>query len=331
MISRPATSHGVANQDSAAFSHLRSSSRVSTGSALGMQQRERQRTAVSIKSFLSITSKSGRDSFALENPHRYTLDIRDYELINDIGAVDDISYLYLAKHTPTGSLVALKYTDLALSPDFGLIDEVITTAHNISQLRHRNIVPYFASFVENERFWTVTLPLKAGSCKSLLKTHCPNGFSETIVATILKYVLRAVAYLHDTFKIHNDICASNILLDFDGKICISGVRQLVSLTQHGENQKSAWTLLHENLEWMAPERIAQNANYDTKADVYSIGITALELAFGKTPFDDWAPLKILYSKIKFDIPAFREASSKPFSKQFYRFVQLCTQKDPKWR
>lgn len=120
-------------------------------------------------------------------------------------------------------------------------------------------------------------------------------------------------------------------MDLDGTIRITGLRQLVDLCSQGEYQRSVWTLVGENLEWAAPEVVAQNDNFTEKADIYSLGIAALELAFNKTPFDDWAPLRILLSKVKYDLPAPESTPVRKMSKNFYRFVQLCTSKEPTWR
>ena len=66
------------------------------------------------------------------------------------------------------------------------------------------------------------------------------------------------------------------------------------MSQHGTYLKSVFSLVGDNIEWCAPEIMAQNSNYNEKADIYSFGITALELAFNKTPFDGWCPLKAGY-------------------------------------
>ncbi|TPX61350.1 hypothetical protein PhCBS80983_g01182 [Powellomyces hirtus] len=262
--------------------------------------------------------------------HHLTHDIQDYELISDIGGVDDISYLYLAKHIPTGESVALKYTDLTLSPDYELIDELIRTVRNTNLCQHRNILPYYTTFVETERMWNVTVAMKAGSFRSIMQNHFSNGFSDAIVATILREVLHAIVYMHDNKMIHNDIRADNILLGDHGEIRITGLRQMVSLAREGVRVGSVFSAVGDNIEWAAPEVMAQNTNYDSKVDIYSLGITALELAFNKTPFDDWPPLKVLLSKLDYPCPAITAETKHP-SRDFWRFVCACVQKDPSKR
>ncbi|KAI8926763.1 kinase-like domain-containing protein [Entophlyctis helioformis] len=240
---------------------------------------------------------------------RFSSNLADYDLISDVGGVDDISFLYLAKHNPTGDMVALQYTDLTLSPDYEFIEELIRSVHNAKMCKHPNILPYLHSFIQEERLWSVTYPVKAGSCRTILKSHFPNGFGEDVVA---------------------DIRAGNILIDQGGHVRITGLRHLAHLSQNGEYVQSVFSLVGDNIEWAAPEVMAQNSNYDEKADVYSIGITALELAHNRTPFDDWPPLKVLLCKMEYECPAL-QAVDKSMSKNFNRFIQACLSKDPGMR
>ncbi|KAI8821857.1 kinase-like domain-containing protein [Fimicolochytrium jonesii] len=265
---------------------------------------------------------------SLERTH-FTNEIGDYELISDIGGVDDISYLYQARHIPTGDPVALKYTDLTISPDYELIEELIRTVKNTNQCHHRNILPYWTTFVENERMWNVTCPMQAGSFRNIMRNHFQEGFSEPVVATILRELLKAIVYMHDNMLIHNDIRADNILLVEHGEIKITGLRQMISLSEGGQYLESVFSIVGDNIEWAAPEVMAQNSVYDEKADIYSIGITALELAFNRTPFDDWPPLKVLLSKLEYPCPLI--PTKKAMSKEFYDMVYACLHKDPKRR
>jgi serine/threonine protein kinase len=238
--------------------------------------------------------------------------------------------LYLAKYKHSQELIGLKYTDLSLSPDYEFIEELIKNTKNNAFCAHPNILTYFLTFVENERLWTVIPPYQYGSCRNLLK-NCgfEQGFSETVVASILKEVLKAVCYLHSNHLIHNNIKADNILIDSSGDVKLTGLRQLVSMEKDGIVKKSVFSLVGDSIEWTAPEVMAQNSNYNEKADIYSIGITALELAFNKTPFDDFPPMQVLLSKLDYDCPAI--VSDKVMTSDFYKFVLACLHKNPKKR
>ncbi|KAI8802441.1 kinase-like domain-containing protein [Cladochytrium replicatum] len=270
----------------------------------------------------SLYQRSNRKRSEL---YRFTPSIQDYELLGDIGGIDDIAYLYLARHLPTNEIVALRYTDLTLSADFELIEELIRTGTNTLMCDHPNILPYFVSFVEHERLWTVTLPMQAGSCRAIMKDYCPSGMSENVVAAVLREVVKALVYIHDSRLIHNDVRADNILINNKGEVRLTGMRQIVSLAQNGEYQPSAFSLVGDNIEWAAPEVIAQESNFDEKADIYSVGVTALELAYNKTPFDDWPPLQVLLCKLAYPSPAVQ--TDKVMSRTFHNFVYVCLNKN----
>ncbi|KAJ3224428.1 hypothetical protein HK099_008448 [Clydaea vesicula] len=293
----------------------------------GNKQTMSKHTSFSLSKKSSFNGLLNFKERKLDPYKKYSTNINDYELISDIGGVDDISFLYLAKQKSTGEIIALKYTDLSLSPNFEFMQELIKTSHNCAMLRHNNILPYFLTFEENDRLWTVTLPMECGSCRSIMKNSFSEGFSESVVATILKEILKAMSYLHGKHLIHNDVQADNILIDYNGEIKMTGLRQLINLQQDGWVQSAAFLQVGDNIEWAAPEVMAQNANYCEKADIYSLGITALELAFNKTPFDNWPPLKILCSKLLYPCPAVK-APGKVFSHSFYDLVLRCVHRQP---
>ncbi|KAI9331341.1 kinase-like domain-containing protein [Obelidium mucronatum] len=146
-----------------------------------------------------------------------------------------------------------------------------------------------------------------------MRDYFPNGFEDPVVATILREVLQAIAYMHENHMIHNDVRADNILLDTNGDVKVTGLRQMVSLMRDGGYIKDVFSILSDNIEWAAPEIMAQHSNFDEKVDIYSFGITAMELAFGRTPFDDWSPLKILLSKLDYDCPGIKTTKTMPKS------------------
>lgn len=85
----------------------------------------------------------------------------------------------------------------------------------------------------------------------------PEGLGEAAVASILKEVLKALVYIHENHCIHNDIRADNILIDSDGDIRLGGFRQTMDLQKYGHVQKATFNLVGDNIEWAAPEVMAQ--------------------------------------------------------------------------
>ncbi|KAJ3339186.1 Actin-like 6A [Entophlyctis luteolus] len=274
--------------------------------------------------------------------------IEDYELLSHIGGVCDVNFLYLAKYKPTNETVTLNYTDLTLSTDDEFVDEMIVrssqiirahkekkqrTVCNTRLCRHAHILPFHTSFVENERLWSVTLPVATGSLRGLLRDNFPTGLpDDATVATVLLQVLRALEYLHANRMIHNDLRADNILLDADANVRVTGLRQLVNLARDGGYAKNVFSRLSDNIEWAAPEIMAQHSSFDEKVDIYSFGITAIELAYGHTPFDDWPPLKIMLSKLEHDCPGIKNSegtnSLRVMPKSFLKMVRACIRKNP---
>lgn len=209
------------------------------------------------------------------------------------------------------------------------MDEVISSVRNTSLVRHNAILPYLNSFEENERLWNVTSPVRAGTLRAMMRQNCPEGLPEPIVATILKEVVLAVEYLHGCNYIHNDIRADNILLDTNGDVKVTGLHQMSQLNSAGIPRKELYGFFGDP-EWMAPETILQGKLHSEKGDIYSVGITALELLYGRTPYDNWPPLKILLYKIKYDgVPPI--PIKKRFTKAILKMIDLCLRKDPTQR
>jgi hypothetical protein len=90
----------------------------------------------------------------------------------------------------------------------------------------------------------------------------------------------------------SDIRVDNIVVDLQGQIKLTSLRQATHLTRNGEFLKSVFSFIGDKVEWAAPETMAQNFDYNCSADIYSIGITALEPAHNQTHIDEWPPLEV---------------------------------------
>ena len=204
-----------------------------------------------------ILKSSELSEHKVETLQLYTSKLADYEIFQAIGIIEDISHGYLATHIPTNKTVMLKLTDLGLSPDFELFIEMRDIIANTKMCKHENILKYHLSFFDNENLWTVCEPMKIGSCRQIMAEQYPEGIpSETVIATILRDVLRAVQYMHEHHYIHSNIRADNVLIDTSGEVRICGLHQMIYQLSEGTLKKSVFKFAGDP-EWMAPEVISQ--------------------------------------------------------------------------
>ncbi|XP_050942341.1 uncharacterized protein LOC103490706 isoform X2 [Cucumis melo] len=207
-----------------------------------------------------------------------------------------------------------------------LEDDIRREAQTMSLIDHPNLVRAYCSFVVERNLWVVMPFMAEGSCLHLMKTAYSDGFEEVAIGSILKETLKALEYLHRQGHIHRDVKAGNILLDSNGSVKLADFGVSACMFDTGDRQRSRNTFVGTPC-WMAPEVLQPGTGYNSKADIWSFGITALELAHGHAPFSKYPPMKVLLMTIQNAPPGLDYDRDKRFSKSFKEMVAMCLVKD----
>jgi len=273
----------------------------------------------------------------------YPTDSAEYDLIDEIGKGATAS-VWLARCEEVNAEVAIKIVKLD-DPNIHL-PSIVAEVNTMKQLQHPNILPLYASFVEDDQLWMVMPYVAGGAALDIMQRQHSNGLNEHVIATIMKNVLQALAYLHKDGYIHRDLKAGNILIDHKGKVILAdmGVTAAMARThrlhdsqdaekgRNSANGMSAYlsrTTFAGTPCWMAPEVMEDGIEYNCAADIWSFGITLLEFALGAAPLADFSLDQILMKTLNEPAPVLESTDRrKKFTEDMQDLVSKCVQKDP---
>ncbi|CDF39750.1 Serine/threonine protein kinase [Chondrus crispus] len=250
-----------------------------------------------------------------------------YELREQIG-IGTCAAVYRAWCDHVKDEVAIKVVELewlqASLEDIGREIQVMSLSS------HPNVVPFSTAFVEGTDLWIVMPLLTGGSVLSLMNCAYREGLPEEYARYVLWCVLKALEYFHGNGQMHRDVKAANLLLDSNGNTMLADYGMMGWMVEGGLDRKQRQTFVGTPC-WMAPEVMMQGDGYDYKADIWSLGITAIELAQGRAPYTNYAPMKVLFLTMQNAPPTISGPTADQYSAKYKDFVASCLQKDPKVR
>uniref|UniRef100_A0A673KNF0 Serine/threonine-protein kinase 3 n=1 Tax=Sinocyclocheilus rhinocerous TaxID=307959 RepID=A0A673KNF0_9TELE len=226
--------------------------------------------------------------------------------------------VFKAIHKESGQVVAIKQVPVESD-----LQEIIKEISIMQQCDSPYVVKYYGSYFKNTDLWIVMEYCGAGSVSDIIRLR-NKTLTEDEIATVLKSTLKGLEYLHFMRKIHRDIKAGNILLNTEGhaKLADFGVAGQLTDTMAKRN-----TVIGTPF-WMAPE-VIQEIGYNCVADIWSLGITSIEMAEGKPPYADIHPMRAIFMIPTNPPPTFRKPEL--WSDEFTDFVKKCLVKNPEQR
>ncbi|KAK5858840.1 hypothetical protein PBY51_002954 [Eleginops maclovinus] len=259
-----------------------------------------------------------------EHVHR---DINPNDLWEIIGELGDGAFgkVYKARNKETGVLAAAKVIETKCEEE---LEDYIVEIDILAKCDHRYIVKLLDAFYHDNKLW-IMIEFCPGGAVDATMLELDRGLTEPQIKVVCRQMLEALIYLHSMKIIHRDLKAGNILLMLDGDI---------KLADFGVSAKNTKTLQRRDSfigtpYWMAPEVVMcetmKDAPYDYKADVWSLGITLIEIAQIEPPHHELNPMRVLLKIAKSEPPTLEQPHK--WSQEFKDFLKKSLDKNPETR
>ncbi|XP_071094275.1 serine/threonine-protein kinase TAO3-like isoform X1 [Haliotis cracherodii] len=251
--------------------------------------------------------------FSTEDPEKIFTDLREIGH-GSFGAV------YFARHVHTNEIVAIKKMSYNGKGSADKWQDILKEVRFIKQLKHRHTIDYRGCYLKEHTAWLV-MEYCLGSASDIIEV-LKMPLKELEIAAICHDALQGLTYLHSQDKIHRDVKAGNILLTENGTVKLADFGSASLCCPANSFVGTPY--------WMAPEVILamDEGQYNGKADIWSLGITCIELAERKPPLFNMNAMSALYHIAQNDSPSL---SAGEWSDDFRNFVDACLAKDPENR
>ncbi|XP_046574136.1 LOW QUALITY PROTEIN: serine/threonine-protein kinase TAO3-like [Haliotis rubra] len=251
--------------------------------------------------------------FSTEDPEKIFTDLREIGH-GSFGAV------YFARHVHTNEIVAIKKMSYNGKTSAEKWQDILKEVRFIKQLKHRHTIDYRGCYLKEHTAWLV-MEYCLGSASDIIEV-LKMPLKELEIAAICHDALQGLTYLHSQDKIHRDVKAGNILLTENGTVKLADFGSASLCCPANSFVGTPY--------WMAPEVILamDEGQYNGKADIWSLGITCIELAERKPPLFNMNAMSALYHIAQNDSPSL---SAGEWSDDFRNFVDACLAKDPENR
>ncbi|ELR21629.1 protein serine/threonine kinase, putative [Acanthamoeba castellanii str. Neff] len=238
---------------------------------------------------------------------------KEFQLLEKLGE-GSYGSVWKALHRGSGKIIAIK--KVGIDDD---LEDLINEINIMKQCQSEYIVSYFGSYFKDNDLWIVMEYCAGGSISDIM-TILGKSLNEEQIAVVTHYVLLGLKYLHSVKKIHRDIKAGNILLNTKGEAKLADFGVSGQLSDTMAKRK---TVIGTPF-WMAPE-VIQEIGYDYKADIWSLGITSIEMAEGDPPYSNIHPMRAIFMIPSRPPPRLSEPEK--WSREFNDFVAQCLTKN----